>query len=180
LVALATRTHFSSLRPRARVDAGDALPVGALSEAEYMAVDMVEEIDASGIAGAMRGRLPDGVEIVGAAQVPVGSPSVSESIARMTYEVPSEGLDERAAAAKALLTSDKPIPFTRVRKGREVEVDIRDYVDELAIEKGGVLRLTVLVRQPAMKVAEILQALIGISVDEARRLAVRKVSVEWK
>jgi len=172
--------YSEGFTPRAKVDGGPALAVGLGSRAEFVDVELASEMAPGDIVARLAGRLPDGMMALEAVQLEPGAASISESIARATYEIAGEGVKGRLKAAQDLHASDKSIPFERVRKGKSRAVEVRDYVDELAVEKGGVLRLSIRNLAPALRVSEVIEALLGISGDEARRLEITKAAVDWK
>ncbi|MBN1283448.1 MAG: TIGR03960 family B12-binding radical SAM protein [Proteobacteria bacterium] len=173
-------TYSQGFHPRARIAAGPAVPVGVESLVEFADVELAVERDAVEIVKSMKGRLPEGMAVLDAVRIDGSHPSIEESTHRTMYEAATSSLPVGWEAALGLFASDKPLPFSRVRKEISLAVDLREYVDELAVSESGVLRLTLNSRRPALKVSEVLQGVFGIPEDQARRLEVRKVSVDWK
>ncbi len=172
--------YSEGFHPRARVSAGPALPVGIESMAEHLDVETTGEIGADGVVGEINARLPDGLRAVELSRIDVGAPSIEDSTALVSYEVESQSLCEKASAALCRFGEAPGLPLTRVRGERRAEVDLKDYVAGLAMDGAGVLGITVRNLRPALKISEILGSIFGISENDARKLPVRKVGVEWK
>ncbi len=172
--------YSQGFHPRVRIAAGPAIPVGVESAVEFADVELFEEIDPLAVVNLMQGRLPLGMVVLDAALMPRDHPAIDDSVARMRYEIDFAGLPAGWERAVEAIASHKPFPFSRVRKDKSIEVDLSEYVDELAISDRSVLGIHVSDRRPALKISEILQGLFAISEDDARRIAVRKTAVEWK
>lgn len=171
--------YSAGFHPRAKVSAGPALPTGVESLAEHVDVDMGGEIDPVKASGLINDRLPHDLETIRICQIAGDAPSIDDSTARTRYGVDSRTLEEKASAAIARFKTAQALPFTRVRGERRADVDLKGYIAELAETDPGVLGITVFNRKPALKISEVLSALLGVSEKEARRLPVRKVAVEW-
>jgi radical SAM family uncharacterized protein/radical SAM-linked protein len=172
--------YTEGYHPRAKISAGPALPVGIESQAEYIDVEFAGGAEVEAIAPRLAGRLPEGMEVLEAMPLPAQAPSIEASTARVRYEIAGAELAAAAAAARERLELGEPLLYARVRGEKRVELDLREYVAELAVPKEGVLGMLLHARQPSLKVAEILQGLFGIAEDRARSLLVCKVAVEWK
>jgi len=172
--------YSEGFHPRAKVSAGPALPVGIESWAEHLDVETTGEIDADGMAGEINARLPGGLRALKLSRIDVSAPSIEDSTALVCYEVESQSLGDKASAALCRFGKAPGLPLTRVRGEKRAEVDLKDYVAGLAMDGAGVLGIGVLNIRPALRISEILSSLFNIPDEEARRLPVRKVKVEWK
>jgi radical SAM-linked protein len=170
--------YTEGYHPRAKVSAGPALPMGVESLAEHIDVELTEEME--GIADRVNVYLSDGLRMLASERTWGATPSIEDGIGLVRYEVSTEGPGINASEAADRFKGAEKLPFTRVRRERRAEVDLKDYVAELAEGGRGVLGITVFNRKPALKISEILGAIFGISEDEARKLPVRKTAVEWK
>jgi len=170
--------YTEGYRPRAKVSAGPALPMGVESLAEYVDVELAEE--AEDVVGAVNPFLPEGFKALESERIGSRLPSIEDGMDLVRYEVaPGDGGVKASEAADRFRAAEK-LPFTRVRRERRAEVDLKEYVAELAERDRGVLGITVFNRRPALKISEIISELFGISEQEARKLFVRKASVDWK
>ena len=170
--------YSEGYHPRAKVSAGPALPMGVESLVEYIDVELTEGMD--GIDERVNPYLPDGLEVLGTERIEGPTPSIEDGIGLVAYEVSAEDSKINASEAIGRFKGAENLNFTRVRREKRAEVDLKDYVAELAERGRGVLGITVFNRRPALKVSEIIGALFEITEQEARKLRVRKVSVEWK
>ncbi len=171
--------YSEGYHPRARIAAGPALPVGVESAAEFADIELSRELAPEMIVEAMRGRLPQGMDILSVEVIAPDAPSIEESSGSVSYEIDSTGLSEEIIRAARVLKSPEPMLISRERKGKTAEVDLRDYVSGLAEGRDGVLVVCVRAIQPALKIAEVMQGLLGISEQRARSVRVKKISVEW-
>jgi radical SAM-linked protein len=172
--------YTEGYHPRAKVSAGPALPMGVESVVEHIDVELREEVDGEGIAAAINSHLPEGLRMHASERIEGATPSIEDGVGLVGYEVSAEGSGINAPEAIDRFRGAEKLSFTRVRREKRAEVDLKDYVAELAERGRGVLVITVFNRRPALKVSEIISALFEITEQEARKLRVRKVSVEWK
>ena len=125
--------------PRPKVSFGLALSVGHESDAEYLDVQLVDEVPLDSLAQRVSDALPDGIDVTG-----------------------TVALADRALAQPAL-------PITRTRKGHEVTEDLRSIVRTMAVtdadDLGPVLDLELSTQPRGTRPAEVLTAIDGDLVD---------------
>ncbi len=130
--------------PRPRLHFGLALSTGHESEAEYLDLDLDEaaglDVDLAALPARLTPALPVGIDVVAAAAIPPGTPSLQAVVTSCSWRIEVVGDDGRpteaevgAAAERVLATSE--IVTTRTRKGQDVTDDIRPYV--LAVTVAG-------------------------------------------
>lgn len=171
-------TYTEGYHPRAKVSAGPALPLGVESVVEYIDVELTEGMD--GIAERVNPYLSDGLSVLSVERIDGTTPSIEDGVGLVGYEISAEGLGINASEAIDRFKGAEKLGFTRVRREKRVEVDLKEYVAELAERGRGVLGITVRNLRPALKISEILSEIFGISENDARKLQVKKVLVEWK
>ena len=172
--------------PRPKVSFGLALSVGHESDAEYLDVQLAEEIPLETLTRHVSEALPDGIGVTGAAALADRAPALQESVTAVAYRVTVTGPDDapvdvgalRVAVADALA---KPaIPVTRTRKGHEVTEDLRSIVRTMAVmdtdDLGPVLDLELSTQPRGTRPAEVLAAVDGDLVD--RRVLRTKQLIE--
>jgi len=132
--------YSGGFSPRPRFHFGLALSVGHESWAEYLDVDLVDDIDEV-ILAALPDRfsavLPTGVDCTAVAVVPsIGGISLQEAVTSSSWSIGLDGgsIDEAAAAVDALLGAPS-VFITRERKGKTVNDDIRPYVRSLSLDR---------------------------------------------
>lgn len=157
--------------PRPKVHFGLALSTGHESYGEYIDVDLRsgEGIDVAGLGALLSPLLPEGIEVVAAAEVERGT-SLQQAVTacEWTIEVPgSTPPDLAAAVARALASSE--LPVTRERKGRPVRDDLRPALRTLEVagplpadrpEPGAVLVAELGTQPRGVKPAELLSVLL--------------------
>ncbi|HPQ81444.1 MAG TPA: TIGR03936 family radical SAM-associated protein, partial [bacterium] len=172
--------YSEGFHPRPRISAGPALPVGVESEAEFADAELRGEFDPGEIVARMAGRLPEGMEVVGASPLEVKAPSIEEAQLRVRYAAGFPGLDIDLNAACLRFARPGPLKYTRARGKKAVEVDVRDYVDELAVAEPGVLEICVRQISPPLKILEILGVVTGADEEALREARITKRAVEMK
>lgn len=120
--------------PRPRLRFGPALPTCFASTAEYLDIDFVDGVDDPATVGAaLNAVLPDGMDVIAAEIADERAPALQAVIMFAEYIVPlhrvPDGFDVDAAISRVLGADS--LPGTVVRKGRDVEVDIRPGLDAL-------------------------------------------------
>jgi radical SAM-linked protein len=133
--------YSEGFSPRPKVSFGLALPTGYESVAEYIDVELVENVDAATLPRRLSAALPEGVEATAAEVIAAGTPSLQEEVTSCTWRwavVPAEGADPvtgddlRAQIARCLTATE--LWVTRSRKGTEQTDDIRPGIISIIME----------------------------------------------
>jgi radical SAM-linked protein len=161
--------------PRPKVSFGLALSVGHESDAEYLDVQLAEEIPLETLARGVSDALPDGIDVTGAAALADRAPALQESVTAVAYRVTVTGPDDAPVDVDGLRvavadTLGKPaMPVTRTRKGHQVTEDLRSIVRTMAVtdadDLGPVLDLELSTQPRGTRPAEVLAAVDGDLVD---------------
>src|SRR6266511_1445501 len=80
--------------PRPKVSFGLALSVGHESDAEYLDVQLVDEVPLDSLAQRISDALPDGIEVSGTAALADRAPALQEAITAVAYRVTVTGPDD--------------------------------------------------------------------------------------
>lgn len=73
--------------PRPKMGFGLALPLGYESEAEYLDVELLREVEDSAMTAEVSAALPEGVEVTGVARLETRAVSLQEAVTLLRYEV---------------------------------------------------------------------------------------------
>ncbi|MCF6180387.1 MAG: TIGR03936 family radical SAM-associated protein, partial [Geopsychrobacter sp.] len=154
----------------------EALPMGLASEAELVDRELLQPVSVEQLMSALNSRLPEGFNVVDGVVIPLKSPSPSASVATTSYRVPlpqplTVDLD---MAINAFLKSEQVL-VTRVKKGREEQIDLRPNVLEILLVNDE-LELKLIKGSPLQVAAH----LFALGVEDIRRLQVRKVGITLK
>jgi radical SAM-linked protein len=122
--------------PRPKVSFGLALSVGHESTAEYLDVELADDVDAEPLAPMLSAALPQGIDVTGAVGLAPRVPALQEAVTLVEYdvEVDVDGpapVDVGAAVERALACDT--LFVARTRKGRESVDDIRPAVRAISI-----------------------------------------------
>lgn len=172
--------------PRPKMGFGLALPLGYESDAEYLDVELVREIEESVMIADVSTALPEGIEVMGVARLEARAVSLQEAVTLLRYEVEvipgsevagpapalasgSEGqlaqhADELAASVAGLLSSEH-VEITLQRKGRAMLEDVRPAVQRVEItgltDRGTMLVTEIATRPRHLRPTEMVAALQG-------------------
>ena len=174
--------------PRPKVSFGPALAVGYESDAEYLDVECVHEVDADHVAAGVNGALPAGMAVSGIGALADRAPALQEVITSLAYRVTLEPVADGvpSAAVAAFLACDE-LPIEVTRKGERSVEDIRPAVLSLAVEPLAVvagdaptLELEVATRPRTLRVADVVAGLRTMHEDAATLVEHRVVRThQW-
>jgi len=175
--------------PRPKVSFGLALSVGHESDAEYLDVELRDEVAPDGLCRPLTDALPEGMAVTGAAALAERAPALQESVTLVGYRVhvaDREGAavpaGVLAAAAERALASHA-LPVTRTRKGRESADDLRPAIRTIELlaspdhNGSDVLELTLSTANRGARPREVLDAMSGDDVFLAERHVLR--TAQW-
>ncbi len=143
--------------PRPKVSLGLALGVGHESDAEYLDLELVDPIDVDGLAGALAGALPEGVEVDGVAPLAPRAPALQEAITTVEYHLRPAALAGSVlhdTVAQALAADELRIETTR--KGRPVVEDLRPGIFQLVVLDDDLLHAEVATKPRGIRPTELL------------------------
>jgi radical SAM-linked protein len=161
--------------PRPKVSFGLALSVGHESDAEYLDVQLAEEVPLDALARGVSDALPAGVDVTGVAGLADRAPALQEAVTAVVYHVTVTGPDDATVDGDDLRTAvddalARPaLPVTRTRKGHEVTEDLRSIVRNMSVtdadDLGPVLDLELSTQPRSARPGEVLAAVDGDLVD---------------
>ena len=175
--------YSSGFHPHPRISYAGASPTGAASEAEYLELGLAERRDPEEVRRALDDALPEGLDVVAAAESPGGS--LSDLLVASSWLVDLRGV--AAADAEAAVTrflAEDSITVERMTKKGMREFDCRAAVVSLQVtapegsaEDGTALALVLRHSEPAVRPDDVLGGLRTVTALEVpgapllRRLA---------
>ena len=157
--------------PRPKVSFGLGLPTGHESEAEYLDVEMTEEVGLDRFVQVVTSALPQGMEVTGAKFLEPRADSLQQAVTAADYlvegvategETAPDPSDVAAWVQQALRA--EALPALVRRKGKAVEDDLRPAIRDLRIvdttSRGVTLQLEVSTQPRSVRPSEVL-ALLG-------------------
>lgn len=150
--------------PKPRIHFPAALAVGVAAAGEVVELELAEEMTAQQTLMSVRRFGPEGLAFLSAEAPPPGSAKAELTRARYQVDVPTTrqvGLTERIAWY--LQQASYPI----CRKGRNRPIDIRPFVEDLALVNGQLTMTLKATRQGSARPREVLDALqlVGLERD---------------
>jgi radical SAM-linked protein len=122
--------------PRPRISFGLALPTGAESIAEYVDIDLAADVttdDVSRLPATLTSLLPDGFDVLVAAERPPTGGSLQEVVTSCTWELWAPTLDVRHHRDACRLLDAASLPLDRERKGKRSADDVRPLILDLRL-----------------------------------------------
>jgi len=166
--------YSGGFHPLPRISFPDALPTGIESDAEIIDLELLAPYDPAKILASLNGALPQGIKILSATEIPVKSPPPAVCIVATHYGITvparlTSGLNERISEFLASET----VTGLRDKGQKGVQsVELRRNTTDVSLN-GSTLHLHLVKGSPMILAAH----LLGISSEEMRLLAVRKLDV---
>jgi radical SAM-linked protein len=166
-------SYTAGFSPRPQLSFGLALPTGCESTAEYLDVALDAPVDVDGLPDLVGPLLPDGVEVMAAAELESGAASLQQDVSSCAWEIEVPVSEEVLAEAVARALDASALPVRRERKGRREVEDLRPSVLALHSHPGAGGAASRLVAELAtrprgVRPSELAEAL-GLELGPARR-----------
>jgi radical SAM-linked protein len=158
--------YTGGFSPRPKLSFGLALSTGHESLAEYLDVELGDDVDLATLPDRLTPALPVGIDVTAAARIEAGTVSLQESVGSCSYRIEARDLDPRTAEGlvEAALAAGELV-VTRTRKGRQVTDDLRPAVLSVSVAgptaDGTELLAELAVHPRSARPAELLDALRG-------------------
>jgi radical SAM-linked protein len=124
--------YTEGFSPRPRLSFGLALSTGHESLGEYLDVDLASAanaIDADQLPARLDPCLPVGIDAQAAVVIEPGTPSLQQAVTTCTWRIEAVGVTpDRLAEVVGDALATETLPVTRIRKGREEQIDLRPAV----------------------------------------------------
>jgi radical SAM-linked protein len=128
--------YSQGFNPQPKMQFASSLPVGTISRAEIVDIIVNQPVEPAAAFEQISAALPAGIALQSVEDVPLKSPALQQLLRRADYRVVVEtalAADEISGRIEALLIADKII-FTRRRKGKNEEIDLRHWLYELRLD----------------------------------------------
>jgi radical SAM-linked protein len=125
--------YSHGFNPHPKVSWVGAAPTGAASEAEYLEIQVVDEVDPVALATALDTALPPGIDVLEAVVATGGSLPERIDTSRWRIEVPGVGAAQLRPAVAALLAAGS-VEVERMTKDGRRTIDARPAIVSLSVE----------------------------------------------
>ncbi|MFC1826459.1 TIGR03960 family B12-binding radical SAM protein [Thermodesulfobacteriota bacterium] len=171
--------HYSQgFNPVPKASFSPALPVGTESLAEYLDIDLKEEIiDESEFLFLMNRQLPSGIHIMSVSGVSdKKTDAVLKNLTRYTISLDHALSAENRDALKKFMASDS-FTIKKIRKGKQRILDIRKQVESLEVSGNNSLEMVLHTEEgkAASKPVEILKAVLELNQEQCLDIDILKV-----
>ena len=193
--------YSNGFHPHPKVAFSAAMPVGQESVGEYMDISLTHQVDARLLAAKLKATLPEGLDVLGVAEVALNAPSLMSQNHGGVYRVQLPAADAEGLADRVALLADaeeividrkgksrKKVKGRHVRRNRIIrQIDIRPMIRSIAVdtERGTVDMTLVTIDDKPGKPNEILPMLSQqpelarvVKVDTLRADGT-SISVDW-
>lgn len=126
--------YTSGFTPHARIAFAAPLAVGMTAGADLMDLYLTEPLAPAEVAARLAAQMLPGLAIVSVTERDLGGPSLQASLAAVTYVVEVEADGAALSRAVAELLAREQVPFERRRDGKAKSLDLRRFVEALAVE----------------------------------------------
>jgi len=139
-VPVAYSTGFS---PRPRLSFGLALPLGAGSRAEYVDIELAQQVPMDGLGERLSESMPPGFDVMALVEKMPGTASLQEDVVACDWEFVLDGVSaDQASAAAAAVLAQPAVMLERERKGERRTDDVRPAIEHLAVRSDDQVVLT--------------------------------------
>jgi radical SAM family uncharacterized protein/radical SAM-linked protein len=171
--------------PLPRLSFGPGLPVGASSEDELLDIDLSATMPAAEARARLGTELPEGLELLGAVEIPRGARSIDQSVAAFRWDVdlqmlPAPPAPDLVHAAVERFRAGTPLPVGKGGKRGERLVDAQRSVTALEVVSPSRLVIEIAVGpEGTLRPSAIVAALLELDAAAATMLAVHKIATRF-
>ena len=162
--------------PHPKFSFATALSVGVESMAEYLDMEVASGYSAARVQTGLNAVLPEGMEILESAEIPLRSESLSTIMDKVRYRVslPAGLINDLPLLVKRFLSLDEFV-HRREKQGKTIEIDLRNELHELRAADN-VLEMVIGRGKPL----EFVTAITGLAGTELNGLRIEKLEVIFK
>jgi radical SAM family uncharacterized protein/radical SAM-linked protein len=164
--------YSEGFNPRPKFSFGPALSLGQSSEAEFFDAELYQNLTQESINQINR-FLPDGMMILSIKPLTDNAPALSKSINAFEYRVGLQGKKLDHQSIKKLLQCPTLI-VNRFSKGREREIDIRPFLEDITIDDEYLNITTNIIEGRTARVDEITRLLFGQEEKDVKNLPIHR------
>ena len=174
--------------PLPRIVFGPALSVGLESRAEYVDLEIYGAIDCDELSKVLNWELPEWIRVLESKEIPLKSPSISDSMVGIRYSVWLTGLESDSLKNPEWLQKSITDFVNKVdshidvkRKSGFSRVDLKQWVEEIHLKDDTAVEM--LVRMTGGKTVrpfEVLKAIFNLTEDEKGTFSVLKTEANFR
>ena len=174
--------RFSSgFSPEPKISYGSPVPLGVESTAELLDLELVESVNVKELSERINPHLPEGVVLYNARLVSPREPSITASVKKIRWRLDARSTgrsfpEDELRRKISDFTAKKEIPFSKVRKQKVRNVNMREFVDSMELREGGLIDITMnVLKELQLRASQVGQVLLDIPSEEAKFLRVKKI-----
>ena len=162
-------TYSEGFNPHMKLSFASALAVGVTSQAEYIDIELKEQVALDQVVTSLSGMLPLGIAVKGARYVPDNSPALMAIVNLATYDiiVPLQEAEDLGIMEDSIrwFNEVESVSYTRESPKGKKEIEMKQYIAQRVqlIPQDKTVRLTIQIRitpSGSIKPGEIIGALV--------------------
>ncbi len=171
--------YSQGFHPHPKLSFGKALSVGLESESEFCDLELVKKLSSQEIEKKCAEVFPQGIIIDEVREISSQTPAIEDSIKATSYEISGLKMTSEAIAEalNSYLSKDN-YPYQLQRKKKTSEINLKDYIADLALLENSGIRIQLLEKRPMVKVQEVIQAMFGLNEENLKKITIKKQEVE--
>ena len=164
--------YTNGFSPQVKAAFGPAIAVGCESDCEYVDLSLTQKVDLETIKQEISKILPEGYGLLVAKYIPLRFPSIEGLVNLAQYTV--KGINIKQQDIDDYLKQDK-ILITKVKKGKETVVDVKELIQNIRIIDDNTLRVFLRFGSAKnIKLEKVLQNLLKIQEKNVKMLYTKR------
>lgn len=151
--------YSAGFSPHPKVSYAGAAPTGAASEAEFLEIGVVQQVDPQAMCEQLDAALPEGMDVLAVVEADGG---LVEKLQASRWRLECDA--DLTAAVAAFQAADS-VEVERITKAGRRMIDVRALCSDFDLVSPGVLEVTVAHAEPTPRPAEVMTAIRSVCPD---------------
>jgi len=169
--------YTKGMHPRMKTNQSPPIPMGAMSEAEFMDVEIRTPYSPHKLEIALTDQLPEGLDILSIEDLGYGPPAISNSLQLFQWRVAADSRETLENVVKDW-KQNEPKHIVIERKGKSRDVDLRGQVHQLWMDEKGLM--IELHAQGGARLRDVLKGIVGCDPLETNGWTLTKTDVSFE
>ncbi len=168
--------YSHKFNPQIKTSFSPALPVGYMSDTEFMDVELKEKVGVREIKERILGQLPIGIKIAGIKEISLSSPSLESLVEMAEYVIKVPESEDRAAEKiRDFLLKKKSLITKQTKKGPK-KINICPLVFSINLNKEKLINLILYCRGgQQVKPELVIRKIFNLSEEETKTLNIKRI-----
>lgn len=175
--------YSQGYHPLPRIRFGPSPPVGVLSEAEYVDLELTARVASNEVKKRLQEAMPEGIEILETDEIHSKSAPVTAIVSGFDYTVVAtsdSGIEFGREEIERFMAKESVV-ITQKREKGDRDVDLRSLVKYLETGEDGQLRMGIRVTNgPGVKPYEVVSEVFGLDEGKVKQLEITRTEARFK